>query len=70
MILKLVLKNAFFESTGDSIIIKEFQRIFAVLDLSDRCAISTKNLTIALQWNQLDFFEDRDIQVYSYLYLL
>lgn len=55
-------RNLVFSQKSDIPVVKELQRLFASLSLSDYCAVSTKGLTSAFGWSTSEVFEQHDIQ--------
>lgn len=55
--------NEIFKFKGDVPPVKELQRLFAKLKLSDRCAVDTHDLLDSLKWG-IDFFETKDVEVW------
>eukprot|EP00607_Mallomonas_marina_P009488 CAMPEP_0182419046 /NCGR_PEP_ID=MMETSP1167-20130531/3430_1 /TAXON_ID=2988 /ORGANISM="Mallomonas Sp, Strain CCMP3275" /LENGTH=1043 /DNA_ID=CAMNT_0024593625 /DNA_START=106 /DNA_END=3237 /DNA_ORIENTATION=+ len=55
-------RNAIFKYKGDAQVVKEFQRLFSTLRLSDSCATATTGLTTSLGWTSVEFFEERDAE--------
>jgi len=62
-------QNAIFNYDGSSAVVKELQRLFAALSLSDYSAVGTKGLTSAFGWSSIETFEQHDIQEFFCLLL-
>jgi ubiquitin carboxyl-terminal hydrolase 7 len=55
-------KELIFKSeVGKSTILKELQKLFANLSLSDKNAVSTQSLIAAFGWTKMQMFEQHDI---------
>lgn len=55
-------KNSLFNCKGNAPMIKEFQKLFAFLRLSDACVTSTSGITATLGWNSVEFFEGKNAE--------
>jgi len=60
-------RDAIFNQNADSPVVKEMQRLFSSLSLSNASAVSTKGLTTVFGWSNSELFEQHDIQV-KYIY--